>query len=200
MDAQLAALKADLSVRLHVIIEENWDSESMLLRRAQLAHQLLSNMPHAQVQEVVMEFFESLAMLDMLGLVHKEPVWNAFGFHASRWWSAYQEYIVEERRQRAEQNSPVCFIQFEAFAERLKDREARELKTSRAAIEPGADEINRFLHDELALKPEVGVSPLIGSSLKRHMLPESGHWRALIKEIRTSWTSAYSRRLPRRPN
>ncbi len=77
-----------------MMMEEKWDSESMATKQARLAHQLLSNAPHDQVQEGVIEFFESLAMLEGLSLVHKELVWNACSFHSSRWWTACREYIL----------------------------------------------------------------------------------------------------------
>jgi hypothetical protein len=63
--------------------------------------------------------------------------------------------VFEERRRQREENVPQSFIEFEAFADRLKDREARDRKTTRAAIEPSADEVKQFLQDELALRPDV---------------------------------------------
>jgi len=146
-----AELKQDLPVRLHLIMEENWQGQWMLMKRARLAGQLLSKAPHDAVQEDVIEFFESLAALETLGLVNRELTWGTFSFHASRWWTASEDYIFEKRRLRAAEHHPMAFTQFELFAERLKEREAQEQKIPPTTIEPGVDEINRFLRDELEL-------------------------------------------------
>jgi hypothetical protein len=71
-----------------MMMEEKWDSEGIVINRARLAYQLLHKVQHDQIQESVMDFFESLAMLDRMDLVQKELVWNTFSFYATRWWSA----------------------------------------------------------------------------------------------------------------
>jgi hypothetical protein len=151
MDRQSTDLRTDLSVRLHMMIEERWDSDSMAVKRSRLAHQLLAKASHDEIQESVMDFFESLAILERLGLVRKELTWNTFRFYATRWWTACRDYIFDERSKQREDNEAMSFTEFEAFAERLKDQEAKERKKARAAIETSADEVRLFLSEEAAL-------------------------------------------------
>jgi hypothetical protein len=72
MERQSADMRVDLSVRLHMMMEEKWDGERMAIQRARLARELLDKADHDAIPEAVMEFFESLSILDRLGLVHPE--------------------------------------------------------------------------------------------------------------------------------
>lgn len=138
-----------------MMMEEKWDSDAMLAKRARLAHDLLKKVAHDRVQEAgVMDFFESLAILDRLGLVHKDLVWNTFSFYATRWWTACKDYAFQERDKQREHVVALTLTEFEAFAGRLYDREARERHKERAGVEPTSTEINTFLTEELALNPE----------------------------------------------
>jgi hypothetical protein len=150
--------KTDLAVRLHMTMEEKWDGDAMCGMRARLAHAFLSKADHDKIQEAgVMDFFESLGILDRLGLIHRELVCNTFSFYVTRWWTVCKDYVFQEREKHREQNLPESFTEFEAFADRCYSREAQERKMSRATIEPGANEADRFLRDELALRPDVAT-------------------------------------------
>jgi hypothetical protein len=89
--------------------------------------------------------------LDRLGLVQNELTWNTFSFYATRWWTACRDYIFEERREQREENGALSFTEFEKFAERLMEQEAKKRKKARATIEPGAGDVQKFLKDEAAL-------------------------------------------------
>jgi hypothetical protein len=58
IERQSGDLRADLSVRLHMMMEEKWDSERMAAHRSALAKNLLENVPHREVTEQIMDFFE----------------------------------------------------------------------------------------------------------------------------------------------
>jgi len=85
MRQQSDDLRTDLRVRLHMMLEEKWDSAQMAVHRAALAGRLLDKAPHDEITEPVPDFFESLAFLYSLDLIHRELVWNTFSFYATRW-------------------------------------------------------------------------------------------------------------------
>ncbi len=153
-DRQSADVKIDLSVRLHMMMEEKWDGEAMAIQRSQLARQLLAKAAHDEIHEAVMDFFESLAILYRLDLVHKELAWNTFSFYGTRWWTACRDYIFAERHKQREDNEPMSFTEFEKFADKLIEREATARKKARSAIEPNADDIRQFLCEEALLCPQ----------------------------------------------
>ncbi len=156
MDRQSADLKSELSVRLHMMMEEKWDSDAMAIKRSRLAGQLLAKAGHDEIHEGVTDFFESLAILYRLDLVHKELTWNTFSFYATRWWTACRDYIFAERQKQREDTEPISFIEFEKFADKLMERESTERKKARSAIEPSAEDIRQFLSEETALGPQQG--------------------------------------------
>jgi len=150
--------KTDLKVRLHMTMEEKFDSDQMVLNRARLAFWFLNKAPHDEIREPVLDFFESLAILDRRGMLDAELTWNSFSFYATRWWSACKGYVAEERkRQEEDPNQPLSFTEFEAFAARLYDKEAQERGTARSEVEaePDSEETKKFLRDEFALKPDI---------------------------------------------
>jgi len=159
MDRQSADLKIDLSVRIHVMMEEKWDSDRMAVKRARLARSLLAGLKHDEIQEAgVMDFFESLAILDRLGLIHRELLWNTFSFYATRWWTACRSYIQAERDRQREQGEPLSFVEFEKLAADLYEQEAQKTSKTRALIEPDGDQLKQFLEDEAGLGPD-GLAP-----------------------------------------
>jgi hypothetical protein len=156
MERQSTDTRIDLSVRLHMMMEEKWDGERMAIQRTRLARQLLNKADHDAVPEAIMEFFESLSILDRLGLVHPELTWNTFGYHASRWWTACRSYILEERKKQREYGVPQSFTEFQALADRFYERDAKEQHTTRTALEPGSEDVEQFLREESALRTGEG--------------------------------------------
>lgn len=153
MQKQSGDLKADLSVRLHMMVEEKWDGERMERHRAVLARKILDKAPHDEVTESVLDFFESFAILYRLDLIHRELAWNTFGFHVSRWWTACKEYVFRERDRQREGNVPQSFTEFEWIANEFYEREAKDEGKTRGAIEPSGERLEEFLRDEMALHP-----------------------------------------------
>ncbi len=116
----------------------------MLAQRKALAHGFLSAVPHDQIQEPVMNFFEDLGLFFRRGYLDKDLVWSTFGFYAVRWWAASYGYIAEERRRT---NDPTVCSEFEALKRRF-----RELDIEAGLAEPTPSELQAFLNDELNLQ------------------------------------------------
>jgi hypothetical protein len=132
----------ELKLRLHLAMVEKFDSEHMVLQRAHLARQLYFKGDHDEIREYVMEFFEDLGILHRRQMLDDELTWNAFSVYATRWWAACKEFVVEERKR--ENDDPTYFIEFEQLAQRMNEREARELGRTLAEVELPTEKIRRF--------------------------------------------------------
>ena len=128
--SQIRLSKEDLRVRLHTNYEEKFDSPALIVERKKLAEQLLTKTPHKEIQESVMNFFESIGMLIRRGYLDTDMVWSGFSFHAIRWWIACKDYILEERR--IENNDKTIFDEFEKLVDELYKIEMKERHLSRA--------------------------------------------------------------------
>jgi hypothetical protein len=140
----------DLKVRLQLEMEKKFDSRRMAEARSALAGQILSNAPHDDIQEDVMNFFESVGTFLRRGYLDAEMSWGAFSFHAARWWSACKDYIIEERKQH--DNDATIFEEFQKLVDALYEVESEKRRLSRAELEPSPKEIRQFLLDESRLK------------------------------------------------
>ena len=144
--SQIKLSKEDLKVRLQTNYEEKFDSPSMIAERKRLAEQLLSNASHEDIQEPVMNFFESVGILLRREYLDEEMVWTGFSFHAIRWWSACKDYILQERR--LQNNDDTIFREFEELVDELYEFEAEERYLTRAQLEPSKQDLQRFLEAE----------------------------------------------------
>ncbi|MGA2624464.1 MAG: DUF4760 domain-containing protein [Bacteroidota bacterium] len=143
---QLQMARDDMKVRLQTTYEEKFDSPALIAERKRLAEQLLSNAPHADMQEVVMNFFESVGMLLRRGYFDLDMAWSAFSFYAVRWWSATKDYIAEERR--VENNDTTIFEEFENLVDAMYRFEIEKRHLTRAQLEPSKQDLERFLETE----------------------------------------------------
>jgi hypothetical protein len=132
MRKQALDSERDLKVRLHLAMEDRFDSGTFAVARAGLARQVLAKAPHDEIQETVFDFFESLAILDRRRMLDDDLAWNTFSYYVTRWWAACKDYVIEERKLQREERIPQSYVQFEAFATRLYDREPENsTRTSR---------------------------------------------------------------------
>lgn len=148
--AQLAVARDQMKVELQMKREEIFGGERLVRQRAALATQLLRKAPHDEIQEDVMNFFETVGMLLRRGYLDQEMAWVAFSYHGIHWWSACKEYIAEERRRH--ENDDTIFAEFGNLVEALYRIEERERGKSRAELEPSAERLTRFLREEVALE------------------------------------------------
>jgi hypothetical protein len=117
----------------------------MTHERRSLAKNLLNNTPHAQIQEDVMNFFESAGILLRRGYLDKEMAWVGFGYCVFRWWSACKDYILEERRQN---NDETMFEEFEYLVTELYQVESAHRRQPQSQLEPSRNEVTTFLEAE----------------------------------------------------
>ncbi len=143
---QLDLSRSDLKVRLQVNYEEKFDSETFINERKKLATQLLAKTHHNEIQEPIMNFFESVGLLLRKKYLDPEMVWSGFSFYAIRWWCACKDYISEERQ--LQHNDGTIFNDFENLVDELYKIEIAQRNLTRAKIEPSRDDIASFLEAE----------------------------------------------------
>jgi hypothetical protein len=91
--------------------------------------------------ETVPNFFDDLGAFHSRGFLDEELIWRTFGYYGVRWWLAFREYILEERRDK---NDNSIFDDFEALVKVFLTRD-RENGIS----EHTSEQIKVFLQDEL---------------------------------------------------
>jgi hypothetical protein len=143
---QLRLAREDLKVRLQTSYEEKFDGPALIAERKKLAGQLLTNAAHKDIQEPVMNFFESVGMLLRRRYIDLDMVWSDFSFYAIRWWSASKDYISEERR--LQNNDETIFEEFKHLVDALYNFETKKRHLSRAQLEPSKQDLQRFLETE----------------------------------------------------
>lgn len=146
---QLGVAREQMRVEIQLKQEDRFDSEPMVQARSSLAGLLLRRAPHEEMQEDVMNFFETLGMLLRRRYLDSEMAWADFSFYALRWWSACKDYVREERTRKG--NDATLFEDFQYLVDALYVIEQAKLHKSRADLEPSADSINEFLREEAAL-------------------------------------------------
>ena len=121
----------------------------MIAERKKLADQLLSNASHKDIQEPVINFFESIGIMLRKKYLDKELVWAGFSFYAIRWWSACKDYIDEERRLK--KNDITIFEDFQFLVNEMYEFEIKRRSLARTELEPSVNEIKDFLNEEKSL-------------------------------------------------
>jgi hypothetical protein len=79
---QRSAAKTQVAVRIHLDMEERFNSPAMLGARAKLAGLVLQEAGRDEITEAVPEFFESLAILDRLDYLLPDLTYNSFSPYA----------------------------------------------------------------------------------------------------------------------
>jgi hypothetical protein len=139
---QSEAMRTDLRARFLLTFIDRFDGSRLLKARKELAHRLLTNASRDQIEETVLNFFEDMGLLLRLGYLDEKLMWSTFGFFAVRWWSACEDYIVNERET---QNDCTLFKDFEDLTKRFKARDERAGLTVAKAPPP---DLTQFLEDE----------------------------------------------------
>jgi hypothetical protein len=136
-------MRRDLRARLLLTFIDRFDGSRLLKARRELARRLLpNNASRDQIEETVLNFFEDMGLLLRLGYLDEKLMWSTFGFFAVRWWSACEDYIVNERET---QNDSTLFKDFEDLTKRFKARDVRAGLTVAKATPP---DLKQFLEDE----------------------------------------------------
>ena len=146
---QIRTSKNLASVQVLITYEQKFDSEDMLAARSKLAIQLLNKAPHQEMQEDVLNFFESIGLLLRLKCLNKEMVWANFSYFAIRWEYVCKDYIKEERMLK--DNDTTIFEEFEGLVKLMYEMEIKKRKKTREQITPSNEKIQEFLIDEKGL-------------------------------------------------
>jgi len=138
--------RSQLSITLHMDMEERFERPAMLRERARLARLLMANATRDEIAEAVPNFFDSLAILYQLDYLLPDLTYNSFSFYATHWCAALRKWFTDERA--AQPNDPTLYVEFQRFADKMLDTTARKLGTTRNAIEPTPELIRDFLEGE----------------------------------------------------
>jgi hypothetical protein len=113
------AASEQLGLRTWLYVDPKFNSRELKLARKHLAEQLDPYVPgkRAEVDDDVLNFFESVGLLYQRSLVNKELAESSFDYWAVRYWEAAKVYIADERR--AEHNQSI-YGDFEAFAKAMQ--------------------------------------------------------------------------------
>jgi len=137
------ASSEQLGVQTWLHVDPQFNSKELKLARNKLAHQLDPYDPgkRAEIDDDVLEFFESVGALYDRNFLNKELAASSFSYWAIRWWEVAKAYVADERR--AEHDEHV-YGDFEEFAKAMQKHEPR---LSNA-------DVKEFLAEEEALTTE----------------------------------------------
>jgi hypothetical protein len=148
--------RLNLEVDLLTRMADRWERPHVLSRRRVAANYLLNNvivedaivgaqrLPRAVFD--VCNFFEELGLLQRLGAVQTESVWNRFGVMAQAYWLLCEPSLQKRREERAD---PAMYEEFERL-NRLGADLDREL-----SIElPPQEWLRRLMEDEAVVGEE----------------------------------------------
>jgi hypothetical protein len=113
------ASSEQLGVQTWLHVDPKFNSKELKLARKKLAHQLDPYDPgkRAEIDDDVLEFFESVGALYNRNLLNKELAASSFSYWAIHWWEVAKAYVADERR--AEHDESV-YGEFEAFAKAMQ--------------------------------------------------------------------------------
>ncbi len=132
-----------IGVQTWLALEARFDSNDMKRARKLLAEQCDPYNPshHDEMNEEVLELFESIATVYNEDLLNKNLAASTFSWYVTRWWEAAKPYVDEERRRKGDDTS--LFGEFETFAHEMRKYDPKIT----------SDDLKRFLADEKGLKP-----------------------------------------------
>jgi hypothetical protein len=138
MRQERQATERELGVRTWLYVEERSDSDEMNLARTRLAQQLDPYDPNkrGEVDESILDFFESVGSLYNHNLLNEEPAASSFSWEVTRWWEAAKTYIADERRAAQDQS---LLNDLEAFAKAMAKYEKHY---------PNETDVKQFLADQ----------------------------------------------------
>ena len=122
--------------------DTQWSSDSMADARSAAAASLLDARPGRDV-EVVLDFFDQIALLVNRQALDEEMVWYQFYWPMANYWAASQEYVHE-----VERDDPLRWEQLGSVMPRLVAIEARRRKHTAEQAVPTPAQIKDFLTGE----------------------------------------------------
>jgi hypothetical protein len=140
--SQAESLAKSVSADLCLKMVDRFDSPEMRIKRNSAAEALLSGTDLSATDEVF-DFFEILGLYLRKKMLDPELVHSMFFHWINLYWRASNEYIAT-RRERAE----IIYSEFERLHRAVLEIEMKTCPRSRD-INPTADEIKKFLEEEL---------------------------------------------------
>jgi hypothetical protein len=141
--------KDNLAAELQLKLEDKFDDPYMLRERTKLAKQIQAKAHHDDIQEPVMDFFESVGAMVRRGYLDKELAHCAFCHHCIHWWSITKDYVFDERKRQ--NNDHTMYDEFQNLVDVFYEIESKKRNLSRAQLEPSTLLITQFLEDESKL-------------------------------------------------
>ena len=122
--------------------DTQWNADSMAEVRSAAAASLLDGQPGRDV-EVVLDFFDQLALLVNRKALDEEMVWYQFYWPMANYWGASQNYVHDMAR-----DDPLRWEQLGRVMPRLMAIEARRRKRTAQEAAPTSAQIKDFLTTE----------------------------------------------------
>ncbi len=122
--------------------DSQWGSDDMADARSSAAASLLDGRPGRDV-EVVLDFFDQIALLVNRQALDEEMVWYQFYWPMANYWAASQDYV-----HGVERDDPLRWEQLGRVMPRLAAIEARRRKHSAEQAVPTAAQVKDFLTSE----------------------------------------------------
>ena len=122
--------------------DAQWNAEGMADARRAAAASLLEGQPSGDV-EVVLDFFDQIALLVNRQALDEEMVWYQFYWPMANYWGASQNYVHEVAR-----DDPLRWEQLSSVMPRLVAIEARRRKRTAEQAVPTSAQIKDFLTTE----------------------------------------------------
>lgn len=138
--------RASLCVSNQLHFEKIFDDKRMLSERSKLAKQLINQARHEEIQDTVMNFFETVGILQRRGYFDMELAWSGFCYYATYWWISCREYIIQERMLKEDET---IFEEFQQFVERLNKFDFEKRKLPAILLQPSINMIREFLDEEI---------------------------------------------------
>jgi Domain of unknown function (DUF4760) len=137
------SVKTQICVSAWLEFVKRFDSQEMINARIQLAAARWSYpdnpITYGQRSEIVLNFFENLAIIYNKGFIDTELSDSSFGYYVRRWWKATEPYILSARKTDKAKNT--LYDQFESLV----------LKLEKDKTPLGKNDIDIFLQDERSL-------------------------------------------------
>jgi len=113
------ASSEQLGVQTWLHVDPKFNSHELKLARKHLAEQLDPYVPanRDEVDDDVLNFFESVGLLYNRNLLNKELAESSFSYWAVGYWQAAKAYIADERRTEHDES---IYGNFEAFAKAMQ--------------------------------------------------------------------------------
>lgn len=124
--------------------DTQWNSGGMADARSAAAAALLNGQPNRDV-EVVLDFFDQIALLVSRGTLDEEMVWYQFYWPMARYWFASQGHVRE-----LEHDDPARWEQLRTVMPRLVAIEAQRRRRTADQAVPTPAQIKDFLTTESA--------------------------------------------------